>query len=145
MTNDELVAVQATLSYRCAGPYVLTDAQREKGQKKRDALMAAGDPAAVVAYIRALDRVLHAVPADFDDDHPTDETLTDAMGRLLGLRAGCGQDLKPLILAGGFDGEVHEGTCPKCGLAFDWRAALSDEEAETKDATRAADLEDALA
>lgn len=37
-------------------------------------------------------------------------------------RPACGADLNPLIEAGPWDGDEHEGACPGCGNVFSYRA-----------------------
>lgn len=150
-TNEELLASHKPIAYTCAGPTVLPEEKRLAGQAKRDALVAAVDLAGLTAMMLALDSVMKCVPGtvsrrakDADPGLTVDEVV-DGINRCLSARVGCGEDLKPIILAPGFDGEEHEAACPKCGNRFDWRAALSDENAATKAARDAAALDAALA
>jgi hypothetical protein len=149
-TAEELEASHADIQYTCAGPSVLTAEHRLAGQEKRDALLKAFDVPALAAMMLGLDSVLHCVPAsltqrakDADPDLALAD-VADGINRCLSARLGCGQDLKPIILGVGFDGEEHEAECPKCGNRFDWRSATSDEAAATKAERDAAALAAAL-
>ena len=137
---------------RCRGPRRLGEKDLAQAIKQRDAVLAHGTLDEVVAFFDGLNAAM--APAGHTALHPdptadgaprVKSTYARALMKLVNARVGCGHDNGALMMKEPCDGEVHRGECPKCGITFEWKPPLAEEQVEAAEKRRAARLKAALA
>lgn len=148
-TNKEIAAVYAP-GPKCAGPFWLDVAQRQRAVDLRESLVANGDPKAFRLRLETLNGVIGrmaSVRGGFLPLPPDDATLPElvqAWVKIQNSRKECRTDLGPLMAKEPFDGMPHKLACPNCGTPTEWTPELSAENAARRDQVLQGELERAL-
>ena len=124
VTREEAEAVVRAIEKKCMGPLKSMSERSIRGLLRRlseDTSFPPDERKAAVAVVEAAAKqgadAAGIIAALRGEGLVSAAQVANAL-----FRAGCGQDVNDLILAGPLDGEEHRYTCPACGVEASYRA-----------------------
>jgi hypothetical protein len=123
MKREEAVAQVRLIAKTCRGNPLIDEAKREELHKRWADILKEAEPLPkaleFVKEVEDLAKISHPAEGEAEGLH---ELTIRAATALFAYDEKCGYDFNEIIIAGPFDGQQHEYTCPKCRQKGTYRA-----------------------